>query len=124
METVKLDIWSVTIHKMAKIQPVFQKSIFQNNSFQESVWGLNPFQKNIFQGKSIVPVFQGTVFQLDGLFQKEYDYYEIKMFQGTVFQTDGLFQLSKVHGFVFDTPDVLIKLITETVRSTEALLAH
>ena len=108
---------------MAKIAAVFQNNVFQDNAFQDNTWGLSPFQKSVFQGRSKKKAFQSDLFQLT-VFQEDYDYSQFYLFQGSVFQLGGLFQEKKDYGFTFDVPDIinLVKILNETLQSSETLL--
>ena len=73
---------------MAKVKAIFQDNVFQNDAFQDNTWGLSPFQKNAFQGTTILPIFQGSIFQLSGVFQQNHSY--------NVFDTVSIINLFKI----------------------------
>ena len=82
---------------MAKVRPVFQETAFQSTAFQDQAWGLAAFQANVFQG----------------VFKNQYAF-QNNAYQNNVF-TDRKYTIPAV----FDTIAVLIKIINETIQSTE-----
>ena len=84
---------------MAKVLPVFQKNITQNNTFQNEKWGAYPFQKSIFQGiNKNQKLFQTNVFQANS-------------FNGATYEIAA----------VFDVIPTILKFINESVSVNEAV---
>ena len=84
---------------MAKVLPVFQKNITQNNTFQNEKWGAYPFQKSIFQGiNKNQKLFQTNIFQDNS-------------FNGTTYEIAA----------VFDVIPTILKFINESMSVNEAV---